>query len=131
MLGAPVREASGPPAGPRIETRPIAPRFASEDDDDENNVTPAAQARPQSPVLVPVSAREFVSAFRIHEPEPATMEVPEQQELSGPDDESELVGAAVAARSVQTEESTPVHPAFVEEPAENLEIPAFMRQGTL
>jgi cell division protein FtsZ len=124
LLGAALREATGP----RIESRPIMPRFASEDTDED--IAPAAQDRPQSPTLVPVSARDFVSAFRVHEPEPVAMEVPEQQELSSSDEENELVGVAVAARTAQ-EEPAPVHPAFVEESTENLDIPAFLRQGTL
>ncbi len=122
MLGAGMREA----AGPRIETRPATPRFASEDNIE---VAETAPTRPQPPVLVPVSSREFVSAFRLHEPESTAVEAEEPQELSSSDEENELVGVAVVPRS--TDETAPVHPAFAEEPTENLDIPAFMRQGSL
>jgi cell division protein FtsZ len=120
LLGAALREA----ASPRIETRPATPRFASEEADE---VAALIQPR-QSPVLIPVSAREFVSAFRVHEAEPARAEANIPQELSG-EDETELVGVAVAARTPIPEDVT--HPAFVEEPGENLDIPAFMRKGAL
>jgi cell division protein FtsZ len=120
MLTAALREM----ASPRIETRPATPRFASEEADEEVAV---AQPR-QSPVLIPVSAREFVSAFRVHESEPAGSEANVSQELSD-EDESELVGVAVAAHTPIPEDVP--HPAFVEEPGENLDIPAFMRKGAL
>ncbi len=120
LLGAALREA----ASPRIETRPATPRFASEEADE---VAALIQPRP-SPVLIPVSAREFVSAFRVHDAEPARAEANIPQELSG-EDETELVGVAVAAHTPIPEDVT--HPAFVEEPGENLDIPAFMRKGAL
>src|ERR1700689_598918 len=61
MLSAALRPEA---VAPRIETRPPTPRFASEE-------TEAPQPRlvPQPPILVPVSSREFVSAFRVHDSE--------------------------------------------------------------
>jgi cell division protein FtsZ len=127
MLGAALRAEA---IAPRIETRLATPRFASEDQD-EGVATPAAQTRPQAPVLVPVSAREFVSAFRVHEPEAMITEVNEPQEVSSDEDESELVGVTVGAEREQPADSAVLHPAFSEDTGENLDIPAFMRQGTL
>jgi cell division protein FtsZ len=124
MLGATLRE----PQAPRIEARPITPRFASEEDDED--MAPAMVQAPQGPVLVPVSSREFVSAFRIHEAEPVTGEGNGPQEL-GYEEATELVGVAVAEHAPEQEGLEMPHPAFVEEPGENLDIPAFMRKGTL
>ncbi|MGC2580662.1 MAG: hypothetical protein WA399_01075, partial [Acidobacteriaceae bacterium] len=109
---------------------PPTPRFASEDEDDAQFVIPAPRhAEPEVPVLVPVSSRDLVSAFREPEPEPAMAieEVPE---------EDEPVTVAVADNGAQyngAQEEIPVmaHAAFEDEPGENLDIPAFMRKGTL
>jgi cell division protein FtsZ len=124
MLNAALREV----AAPRIEARPPTPRFASEEADDE--VAPMASPR-QSPVLVPISAREFVSAFRVHEAEPVQNEANVPQELSHSEEETELVGVAVAEHASQMADAGMPHPTFIEEPSENLDIPAFMRKGTL
>jgi len=112
MLTAALREAPSP----RIEKRPATPRFASEQDE------PAAR---ETPLLIPVTARDFVSAFRVHEAEPPT-EMPAAQDA---EEETEMVGVAVAASSVDHDDIVTPHPAFVEEPSENLDIPAFMRKG--
>jgi cell division protein FtsZ len=119
MLAAALRAGA---SAPRIESRPPAPRFASEDDDDFEIVAPGAQeTEPQ--VLVPVSSRDLVSAFREPEAEPAMAieEVPEEDE-----------SVAVAVAEAGAQEGVPVmaHAAFEEEPGENLDIPAFMRKGT-
>jgi cell division protein FtsZ len=124
MLGAALREA----AAPRIESRPPTPRFASEETEEDD--APAAMLPRQTPTLVPISAREFVSAFRVHETEPMSAESNVPQELACSEEETEMVGVAVADPAVLAEDATP-HPAFIEEPGENLDIPAFMRKGTL
>ncbi len=130
MLGAALRQEA---LVPRIETRPPTPRFASEEDDED--FTPAAQSpAPQPiPVLVPVSAREFVSAFRVHEPESDGAEAgPAQPQFSEETaDEPAFVGVAVAAAVDRADEAVAIHPAFIEEPGENLDIPAFLRKGAL
>jgi len=135
MLGAALRLEA---MVPRIETRPPAPRFASEDEDED--FAPAAQSRsPQPiPVLVPVSAHEFVSAFRVHEPEfddtQADPNQPQFSDLTGSEEtgrEPVLVGVAVAEAVVQPDDAVAIHPAFIEEPGENLDIPAFLRKGAL
>jgi cell division protein FtsZ len=125
MLGAALREAQAP----RIEARLATPRFASEEGDEE--MAPVIAQPTQGPVLVPVSSREFVSAFRIHEAEPTSCEGNVPQELGYEEEEAELVGVAVAEHAAQPEGMEMAHPAFVEEPGENLDIPAFMRKGTL
>jgi cell division protein FtsZ len=114
---------------PRIEARPAAARFASEERDDED-VAPASTQPRQSPSLIPVSAREFVSAFRVHEAEPAANEVSVVSESSDAEVESDFVAVAVAESAGQEDEPMSQHPGFVEEPGENLDIPAFMRKGT-
>ncbi|HEX4311488.1 MAG TPA: cell division protein FtsZ [Acidobacteriaceae bacterium] len=124
MLGAALREA----AAPRIESRPPTPRFASEETEDDD--APAAMLPRQTPTLVPITAREFVSAFRVHEAEPMSVESTVPQELACSEEETEMVGVAVANPADLAEDSIP-HPAFIEEQGENLDIPAFMRKGTL
>jgi len=135
MLGAALRLEA---MVPRIETRPPAPRFASEDEDED--FAPAAQSRSPQPigVLVPVSAHEFVSAFRVHEPEfddtQADPNQPQFSDLTGSEEtgrEPVLVGVAVAEAVVQPDDAVAIHPAFIEEPGENLDIPAFLRKGAL
>ncbi|HEY1502119.1 MAG TPA: cell division protein FtsZ [Acidobacteriaceae bacterium] len=125
MLGAALREA----ASPRIESRPLTPRFASEETEDD--AAPAAMMPRQTPTLVPISAREFVSAFRVHEAEPVSAESNIPQELACSEEETELVGVAVADPGGLPDDAEVPHPAFIEEQGENLDIPAFMRKGTL
>ncbi|HVT97578.1 MAG TPA: cell division protein FtsZ [Acidobacteriaceae bacterium] len=117
LLTAALREV----AAPRIEKRPPTPRFASEEHDDES-------AARETPLLIPVTARDFVSAFRVHEAEPAT-DTPSAQTSAGAEEETELVGVAVAASPAQSDDVEMPHSSFVEEPGENLDIPAFMRKG--
>ncbi|HUB18548.1 MAG TPA: cell division protein FtsZ, partial [Acidobacteriaceae bacterium] len=101
MLSAALREVPAP----RIESRPPAPRFASEEQE-EDDVAPAVSQPRQAPLLVPVTAREFVSAFRVHEAEPAAdAESVDPQELTFAEEESELVGVAVANPAPQPEET--------------------------
>jgi cell division protein FtsZ len=129
MLGAALRQEA---MTPRIEARPVTPRFASEDDDEM--LGPAAASRPaaQIPVLVPVSAREFVSAFRVSESEPVFTEAAcDAPEFPTDDAEPALVAVAIAEADGQPDDASPTHPAFIEEPGENLDIPAFLRKGTL
>jgi len=120
MLAAALRAGA---TAPRIESRPPAPRFASEEDEDFEIPAPR-ELEPEPSVLVPVSNRDLVSAF--HEPEVqsamAIEEVPE---------EDEPVAVAVAESETHGEIPVMAHAAFVEEPGENLDIPAFMRKGTL
>jgi hypothetical protein len=95
---------------------------------------PAAASRPaaQIPVLVPVSAREFVSAFRVSESEPVFTEAAcDAPEFPTDDAEPALVAVAIAEADGQPDDASPTHPAFIEEPGENLDIPAFLRKGTL
>jgi len=125
LLGAALREATAP----RIESRPLTPRFASEEENE--GFAPAAVQPRQPPVLVPVSAREFVSAFRVHEPEPVSCDDEATPELSFAEDETELVGVTAGAPAAVAEQNVAAHPAFIDDPGENLDIPAFMRKGTL
>jgi len=122
MLSAALRPEA---VAPRIETRPPTPRFASEE-------TEAPQPRlvPQPPILVPVSSREFVSAFRVHDSEAAITEVAEPQEFTASDEDAEPALVAVGAAH-QPEDSATTRPSFIEEPGENLDIPAFLRKGAL
>ena len=119
MLAAAARSAAATPA---IEARPVTPRFASEEEQPDT-----APAQPS--VLIPVSAREVISAFRT-EPEPAAPLAIEEEE----DDEMEpaSVGVAVAEEETPTEiYAAAAHPAFADEHGENLDIPAFLRKGSL
>jgi cell division protein FtsZ len=124
LLGAALREAQAP----RIETRPTIARFASEEDEE---VAPAAVAPKPGPVLVPISARELVGAFRLPETDPAISEPAVAQEFSFEEEEPQLVGVAVAAAHGQPETATVPSAAFAEPPGENLDIPAFLRKGSL
>jgi cell division protein FtsZ len=128
MLGAALRQEA---LTPRIETRPPTPRFASEED--EVFAETATATQPQ--VLIPVTAREFVSAFRVHEPvhEPAFGDQASAPGMAASENDTEpaLVSVAVAEAADQAGDCVPTHPAFIEEPSENLDIPAFMRKGTL
>lgn len=107
MLTAAMRE----PAAPRIDTVPATPRFASEEEDDE-------------PVFVPVSNRELVSAFA--EPEPAAAHNPIEVQTFEP--EPVMVSAAVAEQPAQPQIFAETHE---DENGENLDIPAFLRRGSL
>ena len=110
---------------PRIESRPPTPRFASEETE-----PPQPRIVPQVPILVPVSSREFVSAFRVHDSEAAITEVAESQDLNHPDDDAEPALVAVGAAH-QAEDAATERPSFIEEPSENLDIPAFLRKGAI
>ncbi|HEX3660621.1 MAG TPA: cell division protein FtsZ [Acidobacteriaceae bacterium] len=120
MLTATLRPGA---AAPRIESRPPIPRFASEEDEDGEIPAPRVH-EPEPPVLVPVSNRDLVTAFHEPEAEPA-MAIEELPE------ETETVGVAVADNAPQDQIPVMAHAAFEEEPGENLDIPAFMRKGTL
>ena len=108
---------------PRIESRPATPRFASEEQDEEFVATAAT---PQPNTLIPISAREFVSAFRVDDFASQEPEISAAAEENGT-----LAAVAIAEVPEQPTEYTPTHPAFIEEPSENLDIPAFLRKGTL
>jgi len=121
MLTAVLRGQSAD-ASPRVSARPATPRFAGEDDDDD-----VAASRTEPPVFVPVTAREVISAFRPHEEE-ARAEAP----ASDSGEEAEAARPVLAVAEDPDQPPTVVsHAGFVEEPAENLEIPAFMRKGGL
>jgi cell division protein FtsZ len=125
MLSAALRQSSAP----RIESRPAMPRFASEEQDDDEAVAAAIPIAP--PVLVPVSAHEFVSAFRPEpEPELTIAETDPEPQPESTHADPILDGAAVA---VAADPPTVIssHPAFDEESSANLDIPAFMRQGSV
>ena len=140
MLSASLRQSSAP----RIEARPATPRFASEDDDADFDApaAPAARTPVPQPVLVPVSARELVSAFRPNadsapsseltitemdaDPQPeSTRSEPEFTEPAYQDD-AVAVGVSSEPQTVLTS-----HRGFEEDHDANLDIPAFMRQGSM
>ncbi len=129
MLSAALRGQSAE-ASPRVSARPATPRFAGEEEDDE---TAAAPARNEPPVFVPVTAREVISAFRPHEEEAdAEATRTESSPVSlEPEREAAMPALAIAEDSDQPPTVISPHAGFVEEPAENLEIPAFMRKGGL
>ncbi|HEY1807644.1 MAG TPA: cell division protein FtsZ [Acidobacteriaceae bacterium] len=121
MLTAALRQGA---SAPRIESRPPAPRFASEEEEDVDFVTASPRQTESDSVLVPVSNRDLVTAFREPEPAPA-MAIEEVA------DDAQPVAVAVADNTTQDEISVMAHTAFEEEPGENLDIPAFMRKGSL
>ncbi|HTV16712.1 MAG TPA: cell division protein FtsZ [Acidobacteriaceae bacterium] len=109
-----------------IEVRPVVPRFASEDED----IEVPALFNPHPPVFVPVTAQEVISAFA---PEPLRTEPGFfRAELEPAADHEEAVTVAVAAEEPKPEvyRESPA-PLFEPEPAEDLDIPAFMRKGGL
>jgi cell division protein FtsZ len=112
-------------AGPRIESRPATPRFASEEEDAAEFVAPTPRTVQHPQVLVPVSTREMVSAFRGPEEENLQeMEASDEQEPMG-------VGIAVAEESREPEMQAPAQPDYEEDTQDNLDIPAFLRKGGL
>jgi cell division protein FtsZ len=126
MLNAALRPEG---ATARIEPRPATPRFASEEADDIELAPPPA-TRVVPPVFIPVTAREVISAFA---PEPARPEpVSGRAEPAPATAEAAPVAVAVAEEPAQPQ-MFPEAPAelFEPEPAEDLDIPAFMRKGGL
>jgi cell division protein FtsZ len=121
MLSAALRQGA---SAPRIEPRPPAPRFASEEDEDVDFVAASPRQTEPDSVLVPVSNRDLVTAFREPEPAPA-MAIEEVA------DDAQPVAVAVADNTTHDEISVMAHTAFEEESGENLDIPAFMRKGSL
>jgi cell division protein FtsZ len=113
-------QAASMPVTPSIEIRPGKARFASEVEADDDH----------RPVLVPVSARDVISAFsdsprreEFRVIEPASHSEPEPAATSYPEPEPEPVFPEPAAIP---------EPARFEEPAQerdDLEIPAFMRHS--
>ena len=128
MLGAALRApSSSARTEPAIMARPATARFAGEEEDEEE------AARHEPPVLVPVTVREVISAFREREEEPETahaeaMSTQECERLA-----AEAVARALAAAEDPEQPPTVVapHAGFEEESGENLEIPAFLRKGGL
>jgi cell division protein FtsZ len=119
MLHAAIRQE---PAG-----RPPAPKFASEDDDEPVSNVPAPA------VFVPVTAREVISAFaaepeRRTEVEPLRLEP--QAVPGGVEAVEEKTTVAVAADATDAERH-PAPPPIFEEANDELDIPAFMRKGSL
>ncbi len=122
---------------PRIEGRPAAPRFASEEDGEEAAVAaPAARNVAPPPVFVPVTAREVISAFAT--PQPMREGEPLRGELTyfaveadETESEAETSAVAVAEQPVQPEMFAAAPSMFEPEPGEDLDIPAFMRKGGL
>jgi cell division protein FtsZ len=126
MLNAAIRPE---PAAARIEARPVTPRFASEEEDLE--IVPApGRLTPPAPVFVPVTAREVISVFAPEPPRPEPSYLRAEPEPAA--EHAEPVAVAVAAEPAQSEifADTP-GPLFEPEPAEDLDIPAFMRKGGL
>ena len=111
-----------------IEARPVTPRFASEEEDME--ISAPARLAPSAPVFVPVTAREVISAFA---PE-STRTEPDflRAEPETAAHQEDPVAVAVATEPEQAEVfSENSAPLFEPEPAEDLDIPAFMRKGGL
>jgi cell division protein FtsZ len=120
-------------AEPAIGARPVTPRFAGEEDEDD--VAPASIVS-EPPVFVPVTARELVSAFRPQEDDPEPAPVHAEASLETPSGEKPEVEAAIRALAVADDPEQPPtivvpHGGFEEAPGGNLEIPAFMRKGGL
>ncbi|HZZ40070.1 MAG TPA: cell division protein FtsZ [Acidobacteriaceae bacterium] len=122
MLSAALRAGA---AAPRIESRPPTPRFASEEEEDGEIAAPFYNDA-EKPVLVPVSNRDLKTAFSEPEQEP-TMSIEEAPE----EEDEEPVTVVASDNRAQEEIPVMAHGAFEEEPGENLDIPAFMRKGTL
>ncbi len=119
---------------PLIGVRPVTPRFAGEE---EEEAAPAPVPS-EPPVFVPVTAREVISAFRPREEDPEADFIvsAEPSPLETPNGEKPEVEAAIRALAVDDDPEQPAtvvapHAGFEAEPAENLEIPAFMRKGGL
>jgi cell division protein FtsZ len=135
MLQAALRDAPlAGGAGPRIGSRPVTPRFASEEDE-EMEIAPAPRTAAVAPVFVPVSAREVISAFapaaeRPREPEPMRGEPNHfAMEMA---EEAKPAAVAVAEAPIQHEAfGSPAPVLFEPEPTEDLDVPAFMRKGGL
>jgi cell division protein FtsZ len=129
MLNVALRTQAGSSREPLIGARPVTPRFAGEEEAE------AATARTEPQVFVPVTAREVISAFRSHdeerEAEPAR--TGNCASAASADDEPTVEAASPALAVAEDSEQPPTvvapHAAFEEMPAENLEIPAFMRKG--
>jgi len=122
MLTSVLRQAPAP----RIENRPATPRFASEEEDEAEFVAPAPRTVQHPQVLVPVSTREMVSAFRGPEEEGNHQEAAaseEREPMGG--------GVAVAAVTAEPEMQAPAQPDYEEDASDNLDIPAFLRKGGL
>jgi cell division protein FtsZ len=113
---------SARPEKARMEGRPPAPRFASEDDDEPASNVPAPA------VFVPVTAREVISVFTEArtEVEPLRLEpcAVKEREPEPP------VTVAIAEENVEAERAA-APPALYEEQPDELDIPAFMRKGGL
>jgi cell division protein FtsZ len=109
MLNAALRE----PAAPQVEARPVKPKFASEDEMDEE------------PVCVSVVRHEAVDADPVFGTVIALDKATGAVEVSV---QPEPVAIAVAE---VTPVATTVTVPHEEEPGENLDIPAFMRRGGL
>jgi cell division protein FtsZ len=128
MLNAAMRSE---PVAARIDARPAPPRFASEDEADEVEIgpLPAPHVAPLAPIFVPVTAREVISAFA---PGPPHAEPGYHRAETEPAELADPVAVAVATEPAQPEmfPETPVV-LFEPEPAEDLDIPAFMRKGGL
>jgi hypothetical protein len=106
----------------RIEINPGMPRFASEEEDERGRYVPQAMA---AEVAAPVVQREPAQHFREPEPEPAYREEVYRGEAYA---EPEAAGVTVAQEPVQPQM---FGVSFDEQPAEDLEIPAFLRKGGL
>jgi cell division protein FtsZ len=118
------------PGGTRIEARPVTPRFASEEFDDMEVAPPPGRLTPPAPIFVPVTAREVISAFAPESPRTETSYLRTEPEPAA--EHAEPVGVAVAGEPAQPEIFAGAPAVLFEpEPAEDLDIPAFMRKGGL
>jgi len=109
MLNAALRE----PAAPHVEARPVKPKFASEDEMDEE------------PVCVSVVRHDVVDA------DPVFGTVIALDKATGAVEVSVQPEPAAIAVAEVTPVATAVVVQHEEEPGENLDIPAFMRRGGL
>ncbi|HTV81298.1 MAG TPA: cell division protein FtsZ [Acidobacteriaceae bacterium] len=133
LLSAALRAQPAGSRQPSIGAQPVTPRFAGEEEDDD--IAPAA-APSEPSVFVPVTAREVISAFRPREEEPedetTRADSAPLKTASGEQPAQEaVVRVAVAEDPNQPPTVVAPHAGFEEEPAENLEIPAFLRKGGL
>jgi cell division protein FtsZ len=137
------------PLAPRIESRPATPRFASEEEE-EPRMAPSLPERPAQPaVLIPVSAREVISAFTpgnghsapAQGPSPAPEAAEANSEsswyaVSNGDDRMEpatepAAAIAVAENPAPGAQYQAAERTFEEPQDDHLDIPTFMRKGGL
>jgi cell division protein FtsZ len=125
MLNVALRSQGAAGPGPVIGARPATPRFAGEDEEDD-----IAPAPSEPPIFVPVTAREVISAFRPREEETEAEPMrAESSETPAGESRGAESKATLAIAEDGDQPPTVIQGGFEQDPAENLEIPAFMRKG--